>query len=153
MKKMLISLVVVALFIIYAVSMKHKAANISTASNANTSNTTSHTTATNSSNSGGTSSTSGPYKSGTYTGTVANAYWGGVQISATISAGKIVSIKILQYPNSHSASVMINQQALPYLQKEVIKAQSTNIQLISGATFTSQAFVQSLSAALNKAKA
>jgi uncharacterized protein with FMN-binding domain len=47
--------------------------------------------------------------------------------------------------------VLINQQAIPYLQQEAIQAQSSKVQLISGATFTSQAFTQSLANALSQA--
>ena len=91
------------------------------------------------------------YKDGTYTGQVADAYYGNVQVSVTISGGKITGVKFLQYPNSHSVSVIINQQAMPYLRQETIKAQSANVQIISGATFTSEAFQQSLQSALSKA--
>jgi len=91
------------------------------------------------------------YKEGTYTGSVADAYYGNVQVAVVISGGKLTDIKVLQYPNTHSTSVAINQQALPYLKQEAIQAQSANVQIISGATFTSQAFAQSLSAALSQA--
>jgi len=72
-------------------------------------------------------------------------------VSATISGGKISNVKFLQYPNTHSTSVMINQQAMPYLIQEAIQAQSSNVQIISGATYTSQAFQQSPQAALAQA--
>jgi len=49
--------------------------------------------------------------------------------------------------------VVINQQAMPYLQQEAIQAQSSNVQVISGATYTSQAFIQSLATAFAQAKA
>jgi uncharacterized protein with FMN-binding domain len=99
--------------------------------------------------SGGSSgATTGSYKDGNYTGSVADAYYGNVQVAVTISGGKITAVKFLQYPDTHSTSVVINQQAMPYLQQEAIQAQSANVQLISGATFTSQAFIQSLSVAL-----
>jgi uncharacterized protein with FMN-binding domain len=90
-------------------------------------------------------------KDGTYTGSVADAYYGNVQVSATISGGKIVSVKFLQFPNTHSTSVIINDQAMPYLTQEAVQAQSANVQIISGATFTSQAFQQSLASALSQA--
>jgi uncharacterized protein with FMN-binding domain len=92
-----------------------------------------------------------PLKDGNYTGNVADAYYGNVQVSATISSGKITDIKFLQYPDTHQTSVVINQQAMPYLIQEALQAQSSNVQIISGATFTSQAFQQSLKAALSQA--
>jgi uncharacterized protein with FMN-binding domain len=91
------------------------------------------------------------YKDGTYTGSVADAYYGNIQVQATISGGKITAVKFLQYPNDQQNSIYINQQAMPFLQQEAIKAQSAHVDGVSGATDTSQAFVQSLSAALNKA--
>ncbi len=94
----------------------------------------------------------GQYADGIYTGSVANAYYGNVQVQAIIQGGKIANVKFLQYPYTHSASMYINQQAMPYLTQEAIQAQSANVSGVSGATFTSEAFAQSLSSALNKAK-
>lgn len=95
--------------------------------------------------------TSSTYKDGTYTGSVTDAYYGNVQVAATIKNGKITNVKFLQYPNTHETSVYINQQAMPYLQQESIKSQSASVNIISGATFTSQAFQQSLASALSQA--
>lgn len=103
------------------------------------------------SSSASSSSNNGRYRDGTYTGSTADAYYGNVQVSVTISGGRISDVRFLQYPNSHSASVYINQQAMPYLKQEALQSQNANVQIISGATFTSQAFAQSLQSALNKA--
>ncbi len=66
---------------------------------------------------------------------------------------KIVGVSVPEYPNHTDRSVYINTQALPYLKQEVLQAQmSSNIQLISGATDTSYAFVQSLQSAILQAK-
>lgn len=96
---------------------------------------------------------SGQYKDGTYTGPTENAYYGFVQVKATISGGKLSSVQFLQYPNDNPTSQSINSQAIPYLQQEAIQAQSANVDAISGATYTSEAFTQSLSQALSSAKA
>lgn len=96
---------------------------------------------------------SGQYTDGSYTGSSADAYYGAVQIEAIVRNGQLADVKFLQYPNSHSTSVFINQQAMPYLIQEAIQAQNANIDGVSGATFTSQAFVQSLASALAQAKA
>jgi uncharacterized protein with FMN-binding domain len=93
----------------------------------------------------------GQYKDGTYTGSVADAYYGYVQVQATISGGRIANVTFLQYPNTHSTSIMINQQAMPYLQQEAIQAQSASVNIVSGATDTSMAFQQSLQSALAQA--
>ena len=66
---------------------------------------------------------------------------------------KIIKVGVPIYPNHTDRSVFINQQALPYLTQEVLQAQfNPNIQIISGASDTSDAFVQSLQSALLKAK-
>ena len=123
-----------------------------TPTNTTSSNTPSSTstTATTTNQPSGASSSSA-YKDGVYKGSVANAYYGNVQVSVDIQNGKIASVNFLQYPNLDSTSVYIAQQVMPYLKQEAIKAQSAHVNLITGATFTSQAFVQSLTAALQKA--
>jgi uncharacterized protein with FMN-binding domain len=95
----------------------------------------------------------GGFADGTFTGPVADAYYGQVQVQAVVQNGQIVSIKVLQYPSDRRTSVAINRQALPMLRDEVISAQSPNVDIISGATLTSEAFIQSLSAALRGARA
>lgn len=107
------------------------------------------------SNSSGSSSSSSTtsYKDGSYTGSIANAYYGNVQVQVTISGGKITNVQFLSYPNDNPNSQSINEQATPYLKQEAIQAQTANVNVISGATLTSQAFVQSMSSALNQAKA
>lgn len=92
------------------------------------------------------------YKNGVYTGAISDAYYGNVQVRATISNGKITKVEFLDYPHDRSTSAAINNQAMPMLQSEAIKAQSANVDIISGATMTSSAFQESLSSALLKAK-
>lgn len=66
---------------------------------------------------------------------------------------RIIKVNVPVYPNHTDRSVFINQQALPYLTQEVLQAQfNPNIQMVSGATDTSDAFMQSLQSALLKAK-
>jgi len=92
-------------------------------------------------------------KSGSFTGqTYANPY-GNVQVQVVISGGKINSVTTIQYPNGHQQSVFINSQALPLLQQEVLKAQSAQINIVGGATFTSQGYAQSVQSALDAARA
>ena len=93
------------------------------------------------------------YTDGTYTGSVADAYYGNVQVQVTIQSGSITAVDFLQYPSDRSTSRYINGQATPILAQEAIKAQSASVNGVSGASDTSQAFVQSLSSALAQAKA
>jgi uncharacterized protein with FMN-binding domain len=100
-----------------------------------------------------TSTASGLYKDGTYTGSVADAQWGNIQVQVVIQNGKMTKISFLQYPNERSRSVMINDYADPQLISEAIQAQSATVDVVTGATDSSDAFMQSLSDALSQAKA
>jgi len=94
----------------------------------------------------------GMYADGSYTGPAADAYYGTVQVKAVVKNGQLADVQFLQYPNTHSYSVYVNSQAMPMLTQEAVQAQSAQVSGVSGATFTSQAFAQSLAAALAKAK-
>ena len=94
----------------------------------------------------------GVYKDGEYIGNVADAYYGDLQIKATIKNGRIADIYFLKYPNDRQTSVMINSEAMPLLKSEAITAQSASVDIVSGATDSSKAFQESLAYALNQAK-
>ncbi len=94
----------------------------------------------------------GLYRDGLYTGSVADAFYGNIQVQAVIQNRKITDVQFLQYPSDRNTSIMINSQAMPYLKQEAIAAQNANVDTISGATDTSMAFRQSLSSALAQAK-
>ena len=98
------------------------------------------------------SNSGSPYKNGTYTGTTADAFYGNIQVQATIANGKLTNVQFLQWPNDRFRSVRINQQALPMLVQESIQAQSSQVNAISGATDSSIAFGESLQSALSQAK-
>jgi len=85
----------------------------------------------------------GQYTDGTYTGPVVDAYYGLMQIQAIIKGGQLTSIRVLKYPSDRRTSIYINRQALPMLLNEVIRAQSANVNIISGATLSSEAFIRS----------
>lgn len=94
----------------------------------------------------------GLYKNGSYIGSTIDAYYGFVQVKAIVQSGKISDVQFLQYPNDRSNSREINNQAMPLLKQEAIQAQNAKVNGVSGATFTSEAFIQSLSSALALAK-
>jgi uncharacterized protein with FMN-binding domain len=101
----------------------------------------------------GTSSTAaGQLKSGSYTGQVVNTRYGPVQVSVTVSAGKITAVDFLALPQDRPRSQSISSQATPLLRSEALQAQSANINLLSGATYTSDGFAQSLQSALAGAR-
>jgi uncharacterized protein with FMN-binding domain len=95
---------------------------------------------------------SGQYKDGTFNGPEVDAIYGLVQVQVVIQKGKISNVQFLEYPNDRRTSVRINSFAVPYLQQEAVQVQSANVNLITGATLTSEAFQMSLQAALNQAK-
>jgi uncharacterized protein with FMN-binding domain len=93
----------------------------------------------------------GRYKNGTYTGAQYSASYGNVQVRVVISGGKITGVSFLSHPSSNSACISINNGAMPVLISEAIAAQSSNVNTVSGATYTSGAFKKSLASALAKA--
>lgn len=99
-----------------------------------------------------TSIPSGQYKDGVYTGDTVDVFYGNVQVQAIIQNGRISDVKFLQSPSDRRTSIEINSQAMPMLQSEAIQAQSANVNGVSGATSTSQGFIASLGSALVKAK-
>jgi len=94
----------------------------------------------------------GPYADGSYTGSATDAYYGTVQIKAVIKNGTLADVQFLQYPSDRDTSRYINGQAIPLLFQEAIQSQSAQVDGVSGATFTSQAFKESLAFALAHAK-
>lgn len=177
MKKLFLSLLVIVLFVFYAIHQRAEESNAQVTAPSSLKNSSSTSASTSSSNSTNPSSGSNPtptsntsgsnsngsmmngnqmmsrYKDGQYTGNSIDAYYGYVQVKATISGGKITDVQFLDYPQDRNTSRMINSQAMPYLQQEAIQAQGSQVDIISGATATSGAFIQSLQSALDQAKA
>jgi uncharacterized protein with FMN-binding domain len=87
----------------------------------------------------------------TYTGSVASTRWGDVQVTITVTNGKIADVAVPVYPDGNRRDQEINAYALPVLRQETLAAQSANINTVSGATVTSDGYLQSLQAALDAA--
>jgi uncharacterized protein with FMN-binding domain len=86
----------------------------------------------------------------TVTGAAASTQFGPVQVRITVSAGKVVSATAIDYATG-GRDGEINSYAIPMLQTETLTAQSAQIDTVSGATFTSQGYMQSLQSALDQA--
>jgi uncharacterized protein with FMN-binding domain len=99
-----------------------------------------------------TSKPRGQYKDGSFTGSVQDAFYGNIQIQAVISSGRITAVNFLQFPNDNRTSQYVNSQADPMLAQEAIQKQSASVDIVSGASASSQAFQASLADALNQAK-
>ena len=104
-----------------------------------------------SSASGSSSTSSAGGSSTTVTGDTAQTRWGPVQVQVTVAGGKITDVTAVQYPNGNGRDQEINSYALPVLAKEALAAQSANIDHVSGATVTSDGYVQSLQSAIDQA--
>jgi uncharacterized protein with FMN-binding domain len=103
---------------------------------------------------GGTgTTTAGAYVDGTVTGPVESNRYGNVQVQVTISGGVLTDVTALQLPSGDRRTNNISASAEPALRSEALTAQSANINLLSGATYTSESYVQSLQAALDQASA
>jgi uncharacterized protein with FMN-binding domain len=87
----------------------------------------------------------------TYSGSVAQTRWGPVQVTITVSSGKITDVAVPTYPNGNRRDEEINAYALPVLSQETLSAQSADIDTVSGATVTSDGYKESLQAALDAA--
>jgi uncharacterized protein with FMN-binding domain len=96
-------------------------------------------------------STAAGYKDGSYTGQDAPNQYGDVQVKVIISGGKIIDVQALTLPSDRQRSAEISQQAAPLLHDEVVQAQSAQIDILSGATFTSDSYAQSVQSALDQA--
>lgn len=92
------------------------------------------------------------FKDGQYIGPSTDAFYGNIQVKVTIQGGKITDVVFLDYPQDRNTSIEINTQAMPILKEEAIQNQNANVDIVSGATQTSLAFIKSLQAALNQAQ-
>jgi uncharacterized protein with FMN-binding domain len=86
-----------------------------------------------------------------YTGDQVLTRWGPMQVEITVSGGRITAARAVQYPNGNGRDVEINGYALPVLSQEVVQRQSARIDTVSGATVTSDGYLQSLQSALDQA--
>jgi uncharacterized protein with FMN-binding domain len=84
----------------------------------------------------------------TATGSTVDVGYGMVQVQATLDGGRIVDVQALALPQNDGHSARISQQAFPMLVQQALAAQSSQIAGISGASYTSTGFVESLKAAL-----
>ncbi|MFH8341525.1 FMN-binding protein [Streptomyces sp. AM6-12] len=99
---------------------------------------------------GGTPAAGGASK--TVTGETEQTRWGPVQVRVTIKDGKLTDVTALQYPTANPRDQEIAGYALPQLRREALAAQSAQIDMVSGATYTSTGYQQSLQSALDQAR-
>jgi uncharacterized protein with FMN-binding domain len=97
----------------------------------------------------GSATTSGG--SQTVTGDEAQTRYGPVQVQITVSDGQITDVETVEYPDGTPRDAEINQFAIPQLNQETLDANSAEIDMVSGATYTSDGYITSLQSALDKA--
>jgi len=95
--------------------------------------------------------TTAPAQQQTFTGDDFPNQYGDVQVQILVRGHQLVDVQALQLPSSHQRSYEISQQAAPILRQEALQAHSAQIDLLSGATFTSESYAESLQSALDRA--
>jgi uncharacterized protein with FMN-binding domain len=103
------------------------------------------------SGSSGSGSSGSGGSSKTVNGSTAQTIYGPIQVDITVKNGKITAVNVPVYPNGTFRDAQINQFALPQLIQETISANSANIDAVSGASYTSQGYIQSLQSAVDQA--
>ena len=88
--------------------------------------------------------------SGSATGTAIDTQYGAAQVRVTVQNGKIVKLEALQLQGNDPRSLQISSSAAPILKQEALTKQSADIDAVSGASFTSASYTQSLQSALDK---
>jgi uncharacterized protein with FMN-binding domain len=94
-----------------------------------------------------------PATTRTVTGTVASTQYGPMQVQLTLAGQKITKATVLQRTDTGAESDQIDSMAIPKLTSETLTAQSARIDAVSGASYTSSGYIQSLQSALDKARA
>jgi uncharacterized protein with FMN-binding domain len=94
--------------------------------------------------------TSGTGSAGTATGDAIDTRYGAAQVRVTVKNGKITNVEALQLQSSDPHSQQISSSAAPVLQQEILSKQSAAVDAVSGASFTSASYVQSVQSALDK---
>lgn len=85
------------------------------------------------------------------TGQVIQTKFGPMQVQVTLLSHKIVKVTVLQETDLGSLSPQIDARAIPQLNQETLAAQSARIDAVSGASYTSTGYIQSLQSALDQA--
>lgn len=87
----------------------------------------------------------------TYAGDAVMTRYGNVQVQITVQDGRISAVEVLQVPMQDRHDEMINSMAVPVYNQEAVSAQSAQIDVVSGATYTWQGYTQSLQSAIDQA--
>jgi uncharacterized protein with FMN-binding domain len=125
-----------------------KASKVAVAGGASSTTVPAGTTSTSGGTDGAPSTTAG---AGTYAGQLVDYMYGNIEVAVTIKGSRVSNVSVVQNNATDFQSQAIDEQAVPVLEQEALSAQGVNIDVVSGATYTSDAFAQSLQSALQKA--
>ncbi len=151
MKKLILSIILVLAFALYSVHVQtdNESSEVIKPTNSPTPQSTSNSVSIQPTD---TPAVAKKFKDGQYTGQAVDVFYGLIQVRATVSNGQLTDIEFLQHPNDRRQSVEINQIAMPVLRQEAIQNQNAQVDIVSGATDSSQGFIESLGSALAQAK-
>ncbi|MDI5963353.1 FMN-binding protein [Streptomyces sp. SL13] len=93
----------------------------------------------------------GPPRDGTFTGAAVRTPYGPVRVAAVVRGGRLVAVRVIQVPSGTGRDQQIAGYAVPRLAREAIGADSARIDAVSGASYTSQGYIDSLQSALDRA--
>ncbi len=150
-KKVAVASFVAIVFVVYSFHQRNEA-NRTVAHTAQVSPSASSSTSSPDTSSQTQSQSQAQFKDGSYTGKSSDALYGYIQVKATVTGGRLTNVTFLDYPQDQRNSVEINNAAMPLLKQQAIAAQSAQVDGVSGATDTSQAFIESLGDALSQAR-
>jgi uncharacterized protein with FMN-binding domain len=92
-----------------------------------------------------------PVITGTFSGASVSTQFGDVQVELVVAAGKITDVKTIHLTDNGGRSIQISNYAAPILRSEVLQSQSARVSAVSGATYTSGAYLSSLQSAIDQA--
>jgi uncharacterized protein with FMN-binding domain len=92
-------------------------------------------------------------QSATITGQPVSFRWGTVQVAVTMDGSDILAIDALELPDGDRHSRQISQYVEPILREEAIANDTSEVSVVSGATYTSRAYAASLQSALDQVEA
>jgi uncharacterized protein with FMN-binding domain len=152
MKRVILAIVGTVASLVLVLSFKTHSPTAAAVPPAAISSTSSGGTSTGSSSGSSSSSkTSTSSTSKTYTGAAADTRYGPVQVQVVVKNGTVTSVQAVDYPTSDPRDAQINSYAIPQLNAEALSAGSASIDMVSGATYTSEGYLSSLQSALDKA--
>ncbi len=102
---------------------------------------------------GGSSALSGSAGTEVVTGTRESFSYGQMSIQVTLTSGKVTALRVVGMTELDAFSTQIADTAIPTLEREVLAAQSTKVHGVSGATYTTEAYLQSVQSVLDKTHA